>query len=133
VLILDEPTSMLDPVSRKRIFDVLAKLKQDQQMTIVVIEHSLENLVPLSDRMVLLSNGQLLLHDETRAFFQNMDLLLEHGIYPPGIMQFFHRLNTAGFSQGELPLTVDEAAARMEQLLSRLRATPAAPQGGLES
>jgi energy-coupling factor transporter ATP-binding protein EcfA2 len=120
VLILDEPTSMLDPVSRKRVFDVLAKLKQSKN-TVIVIEHSLENLIPLADRMLLLSQGELLLDAETRAFFQHMDLLLEKGISPPGAMRFFHEMAKAGRYAGELPLSVDEALAKLEALIASRR------------
>ena len=42
LLVLDEPTSMLDPISRKQVFDVLARLKQEQHSTIIVIEHNLD-------------------------------------------------------------------------------------------
>jgi len=49
IMVLDEPTSMLDPVSRKRIFEVLGRLKREQNNTVIVIEHSLENLIPLAD------------------------------------------------------------------------------------
>ena len=80
IMILDEPTSMLDPISRKRVFEVLEKLKKEQRNTIIVIEHSLENLIPLADRMVLLTNGELILEDETQQFFQTMPLLLEKGV-----------------------------------------------------
>ena len=120
VLILDEPTSMLDPVSRKRVFDVLAKLKQSKN-TVIVIEHSLENLIPLADRMLLLSQGELLLDAETRAFFQHMDLLLEKGISPPGAMRFFHEMAKTGRYAGELPLSVDEALAKLETLVASRR------------
>ncbi len=117
VMILDEPTSMLDPVSRKRVFDVLARLKQEQQNTIIVIEHSLENLIPLADRMVLLYAGQLLLEDRTQAFFEQMALLLEKDILPPGPMHFFYRLIQAGIYRGQLPLSVETAQARLAELL----------------
>jgi energy-coupling factor transporter ATP-binding protein EcfA2 len=110
VLILDEPTSMLDPVSRKRVFDVLQKLKQGQN-TVIVIEHSLENLIPLADRMVLLADGEIALDAETGEFFQHLDLLLEKGISPPGAMRFFYELMRQNLYYGRLPLTVDEAAA----------------------
>jgi energy-coupling factor transport system ATP-binding protein len=119
VLILDEPTSMLDPISRKRVFDVLQRLKKEQNNTIIVIEHSLENLIPLADRMVLLSNGELQLEDETRQFFQQMDFLLEKGIYPPGAMRFFHELSKTGLYQGPLPLTVDEASKKLEEIFAK--------------
>ncbi len=117
IMVLDEPTSMLDPISRRRIFEVLAKLKREQRNTIIVIEHSLENLVPLADRMVLLHNSHLLLEGETRQFFEQMDLLLEKGLFPPGIMQFFHYLKQQGRYDGYLPVTVAEAAEKLTSLL----------------
>ena len=119
IMVLDEPTSMLDPISRKRVFDVLQELKKEQNNTIIVIEHSLENLIPLADRMVLLSGGSLILDEETHAFFQNSDLLLEHGITPPGAVLFFQKLVRDGLYQGLLPLTVKEAAKNIEELFIR--------------
>jgi energy-coupling factor transporter ATP-binding protein EcfA2 len=115
VLILDEPTSMLDPVSRMRIFDVLVKLKKEQHNTIIAIEHSLENLIPLTDRMVLLSEGELILDEATPAFFQNIDQLLEKGIIPPGGMLFFHELAKAGEFDGQYPLNVEDAYQQLKE------------------
>jgi len=117
IMVLDEPTSMLDPVSRKRIFEVLGRLKREQNNTVIVIEHSLENLIPLADRMILLSEGQVALQGPTRTFFQQIALLLEKGIYPPEAMQFFYRLVQRQWYNGDLPLTLDEAAERLEHVL----------------
>ena len=69
ILILDEPTAMLDPVSREKIFQVLARLRQEREITMVLIEHSLEHIIPLADRMVLLSAGRVLHQAPTRDFF----------------------------------------------------------------
>lgn len=117
VLILDEPTSMLDPVSRKQIFDVLAKLKQEQNNTVIVIEHSLENLIPLADRMILLVDGELILDDETSNFFQETALLTEKGIVPPGAVLFYHQLAQNGDYTGKLPITIDRSAEILQQLI----------------
>jgi energy-coupling factor transporter ATP-binding protein EcfA2 len=117
ILILDEPTTMLDPVSRRRVFEVLARLKSEQHNTIIVIEHNLENLIPLADRMILLSNNKLVLEEETHAFFQNMSLLLNEGIYPPGVLRFFYEMEKAGYTSNNLPLTVAEARKQLTQLL----------------
>ena len=119
VLILDEPTSMLDPVSRVRIFEVLAKLKAEQNNTIIVIEHSLEHLVPLADRMILLVNGEAVLHEETQMFFQQTELLLENSVYPPGALRFFHELSQKGHFQGDYPLTVEDASALLKASVKR--------------
>jgi energy-coupling factor transport system ATP-binding protein len=117
ILILDEPTTMLDPISRRRVFDVLAKLKNEQHNTIIVIEHNLENLIPLADRMILLSDNKLILEDETHAFFQNMDLLTKEGIYPPGSLRFFYALQKAGYISNGIPVTLPEATKQLKQLL----------------
>ncbi len=119
VLILDEPTTMLDPVSRRRVFDVLAKLKKEQHNTIIVIEHNLENLIPLADRMILLSNSQLALEDETKRFFQNMELLLQEGVNPPDVLRFFHELKKNGYTEEPLPVNLIEANGQLMRLLSR--------------
>lgn len=120
IIILDEPTSMLDPISRKRVFDVLARLKKERSMTVIVIEHSLENLIPLADEMILMAHGNMVLKDETGAFFQKMDLLLENGIYPPEALLFFHRLKQTEQYQGEIPLTVDEAVLKLHEICIRV-------------
>ena len=117
IMILDEPTSMLDPLSRRRVFDVLARLKQEQKNTIIVIEHSLENLIPLADRMILLSQGEITLDGPTADFFQNIELLLEKGISPPGAMRFFYELKQAGFYHGDFPLTAEEGWKKLERLV----------------
>lgn len=118
LLILDEPTTMLDPVSRRRVFEVLAKLKQEQNNTIVVIEHNLENLIPLADRMILLSNSRLILEDETQQFFQNMELISQEGIYPPGALQFFYELKKAGKISDTLPVSLPDASKQLKQLFN---------------
>jgi len=107
-------------VSRQRVFAVLARLRQEQRNTILVIEHSLEQLVTLADRMLLLADGQVALDAPTRDFFAQTDLLLEHGVYPPGSMQFFHALARRGLNLGPPPLTVDEAAHSLESVLRAL-------------
>jgi energy-coupling factor transporter ATP-binding protein EcfA2 len=118
LLILDEPTTMLDPVSRRRVFEVLAKLKQEQNNTIIVIEHSLENLIRLADHMILLSNGHLILEGETGAFFQNMELISKEGIHPPGALQFFYELKKAGKISGTLPISLSESSKQLKQLFT---------------
>jgi energy-coupling factor transporter ATP-binding protein EcfA2 len=119
IMILDEPTSMLDPLSRVRVFDVLAKLREEGGRTIVVIEHSLENLVPLTDRMVLLHNGKLVLEDETESFFENTELLLERGVFPPEVTQFFHWLIVDGKYSGKLPLSIAEAVEKLQRIVNQ--------------
>jgi len=118
LLILDEPTTMLDPVSRRRVFEVLARLKKEQNNTIIVIEHSLENLIRLADHMIMLSDSHLILEGETKQFFQNMELISNEGIHPPGALQFFYELKKAGKVSGELPISLAESSQQLKQMFS---------------
>lgn len=119
VLMLDEPTSMLDPIGRSRVFKVLGRLKEEYKSTIIIVEHSLENLIPLADMMALVYQGEVLLVDETVPFFQKLDYLMEHDIYPPGVLEFFHHMKSKGDFPGQSPLpqTVEDGAAQMRQIL----------------
>ncbi len=117
ILIMDEPTSMLDPISRTRVFDVLEEIKKEQNNTIIVVEHSLEKLVPLADRMLLLDQGEMVLFEETQTFFEQMPMILEKGISPPGILQFFHKLQTDHTYSKKLPLTIEESVKILSQMI----------------
>lgn len=121
IIVLDEPTSMLDPIGRKKVFELLGRLKREYRSTIIVIEHSLENLVPLADYMVLIYKGQILLADATEPFFEKMDFLMEHDVFPPGVMEFFFRLRMLGHYPTSLPLpkTLEEGTKRLRELLGR--------------
>jgi energy-coupling factor transport system ATP-binding protein len=121
ILILDEPTSMLDPISRTRVFDVLEEIKRDQNNTIIVVEHSLEKLVPLADRIMLLDKGELVLFEETHIFFKQLPMLIDRGINPPGVLEFFYQLTQGQFYADELPLTVEDGAYILGQLLEQAK------------
>ena len=112
ILILDEPTAMLDPVSRERIFRVLARLREEREITMILIEHSLEHIIPLADRMVLLGDGRILKEAPTREFFSDLTLLRHEGIHLPGAVGFSGYLRAEGRIQAEPAVTVEEAAAQ---------------------
>jgi len=110
LLILDEPTAMLDPISRARVFDVLARLRKEQDITMILIEHTLEHVIPLADRMVLLGEGKVLHQAPTREFFEDLTLLREQGVQPPGVVGFSGWLRESGrFNGKDSALSIEEA------------------------
>lgn len=110
VLILDEPTSMIDPLGKDLIFDILRQLKEEGDRTIIVVEHNVEQLAQLADEMVLVYEGQVLRHAPTREFFEDPDFLSAHDVDVPQVTQLGARLRAAGWLPAErpLPLTIDE-------------------------
>jgi energy-coupling factor transporter ATP-binding protein EcfA2 len=117
ILILDEPTAMLDPISRERIFQVLAKLRSEREITMILIEHSLEHIIPLADRMVLLGNGKIVRQEQTREFFSDLELLRHEGIHLPGAVGFSGYLREEKQSGDPPAISVAEAADQVRASL----------------
>lgn len=63
VLILDEPTSQLDPIAREEFIDRIIKINDELGMTIIIAEHNLENIMAYSDRVVVMEEGRILYND----------------------------------------------------------------------
>lgn len=59
LLVLDEPTANLDPHCTREVLQVLERLRREQAVSIIVVEHRLEKLLPLSDRLVIMSEGRI--------------------------------------------------------------------------
>jgi len=123
ILILDEPTSMLDPLGKDAIFSILADVKREADVTVVVVEHNVEQVAPLSDLMVLIHGGRVARAGPPEEFFQDCDWLVQHGIQPPQATTFLDRLRREGLFTGRLSPRFEEDVAALRQLLGP-------PQGG---
>lgn len=100
IIIMDEPTSMIDPLGKQFIFDILRKLKEAGNRTIIVVEHNIEQLAPLVDQLALIYQGQIIKLAPPDEFFADPNLLVERGVYAPDVTLFTHWLKQKGlFSQ----------------------------------
>ena len=117
IIVLDEPTSMLDPIGKSEVINVLRELKKNYNATIVVIEHRLEDLAGMADRFILVYRGKIVRDASTQEFFNDIDFLLKHDVYPPGYMILLSELRKKGYYSGKIPLTFDQAVKIMEELL----------------
>jgi energy-coupling factor transport system ATP-binding protein len=61
VLILDEPTSSLDPIAARQVWSAIEKLRAEKALAIVVVEHKLDQLLPLADRLIVMNGGEIVL------------------------------------------------------------------------
>jgi energy-coupling factor transporter ATP-binding protein EcfA2 len=83
LLILDEPTSELDPEGRAEIFALLDRLTEEREFAVLVVEHAMEELGSVADRLVVLDSGRVVFDDDPRRVFQHIDELREIGVRPP--------------------------------------------------
>lgn len=123
ILVLDEPTSELDPIGKAEVFSVVSELIRDREMTIVMVEHETEEIAKYADRVVLLDGGRILANGKTQDFLSDVDLLEGTGVKPPQVTQFAHFLRKEGFISGNLPITLESAREQtVGVVLSRKRA-----------
>jgi energy-coupling factor transporter ATP-binding protein EcfA2 len=109
VLVLDEPTSQMDPIGTREVFAVIRTMAE-RGMTVVLVEHKVEWIAEFADRVIALHNGQILLEGSPSEVLTS-ELLEEMGF---GISRYTSVARAAqklGLWKGEkLPVTLDEAA-----------------------
>lgn len=83
VLVLDEPTSQLDPIGREQVLSLITLLNKEQGITIVLVEHNTEYLFDFADRIIVLDKGELVMEGKPREVFEEADYLRKLGIRIP--------------------------------------------------
>lgn len=107
VLILDEPTSQLDPIAASDFIATLRKLNRELGLTILLVEHRLEEVFPLADRVMMMEQGRILLYDRPEAVGARLrELRADHPMLAglPSAVRIFQALEV----DAPCPLTVKE-------------------------
>lgn len=123
VLILDEPTSDMDPVGTKEVLAVIKRLNMERNMTIILIEHKIDEVVKLADRLVVMDRGRILLDgDPCEIFDREHDRMRNIGIYPPQLSEISRILHASGmtrtFNKRNKRPTYEDVLDRLTELLS---------------
>ncbi len=82
LICLDEPTTDLDPEGKESVFNVVKKIKEDRNRTIVAVEHETDELIN-SDKCILINEGKIIFLGKSEEIFIKTDMLEEYGILPP--------------------------------------------------
>jgi energy-coupling factor transport system ATP-binding protein len=83
VLVLDEPTSQLDPVGRAEVVEAIHRLKFSGEMTIVMTTHETDDILDLADRVIVLDHGSIVLAGTPGEVFSQPEVLREAGVKIP--------------------------------------------------
>ena len=119
VLILDEPTAGLDPGGRDEIFDLIKKLHKDNNMTIILSSHSMDDMAKLAQTIIVMNHGKIeFVGTPKEVFKSNTDRLKEIGLDIPQVLELALKLREKGFDIKEDILTVEEAK---EEILRVMR------------
>lgn len=109
VLILDEPTAGLDPGGRDEIFALITKLHKENNMTIILSSHSMDDMAKLAKNIIVMNHGKIEFMGPPREIFNsNADRLKEIGLDIPQVLELAIKLREKGFNIREDILTIEE-------------------------
>jgi len=108
-IVFDEPTAMLDPLGRESIIKVIRDLRDNHGVTVVLITHHMEEAVD-ADRIVVLSDGEIVMDGSPREVFLDIDTLRKAGLSVPETVLILQDLKDDGFDIQTDALTVEECA-----------------------
>lgn len=117
IIVLDEPTSFLDPKSAEEIVRVIAKLSRELNLTTLLVEHRLDIVARYANRVIVMDKGKIELDGSPADVFNDQARLI--GIGLPKVTLLFHLLRTDGFKTTRNPVTVEEASADLRRLLTK--------------
>lgn len=107
ILILDEPTAMLDPKGRSEVIKTVRRLNKERGITVVLITHYM-NEAAVADRTVVMDNGKIVLDDAPKEVFSQVEKLKELGLDVPQVTELAFELRKRGINVPLDVLTVDE-------------------------
>lgn len=118
VLILDEPTAGLDPKGRDEILGQLKRLHEEQNNTVILVSHSMEDVAKYVSQIYVMHEGKIVLEGQPQTVFQEIKILEDIGLAAPQVTYLGKRLEEKGVKLNEDLYTVENAVAA---LLSKIR------------
>ena len=111
ILVLDEPTSNLDPIGKEEVFTVTRRINQEEGLTVIIAEHEVEVIAEYADKVILLEQGKITQIGSPEELFPNIvDVQSNVGVRIPQITDFASKIPEK--FKGNIPVTVDQATER---------------------
>jgi len=117
ILLLDHSTSQLDPLGAVAVIENIRKLIEED-VTVVMVEDKIDELLSRADRLALLDAGRLVLDAPPRDFCAQRDILTRCGVRPPQVTELAWQLMDRGIALPFLPITLAEAETLFRDLLT---------------
>lgn len=109
ILILDEPTAGLDPRGRYEILSQIRQLKEENNISVVLVSHSMEDVAEYVDRIVVMDHGKIIYDDVPRKVFAHYRELEAMGLAAPQVTYLMHELKAQGLDVNTDITTIEEA------------------------
>ena len=117
IIVLDEPTAMLDPIGREEVISTVTRLCREKGMTVVLITHHMDECVG-ADRLIVMSNGSVVADGVPAEVFADIGLMEREGLTVPETTRLLYDLKQRGM---DLPLTALDVDACAKEIVKQLR------------
>jgi energy-coupling factor transport system ATP-binding protein len=107
---MDEPTAGLDPAGREEIINHIRSLKNNHKQTIILVSHNMDDIIKLTDRVLIMSAGRIVSDDTPAATFERHNLLKSFGLSAPHISLLMSKIKNAGVPVPFGVYTVEDAS-----------------------
>lgn len=124
LLVLDEPTSQIDPMGAQEVFAVVRELNRQFGMTIVMCSHAAEEMAEYADRLALLVGGRLLALGTPDEIYPQVQLLEENQVRPPQVCSVFYALRQKRLPVQDIPVRLEEGKQALRSVLQGGRLLP---------
>jgi len=116
IMILDEPTSFLDPVGAQKIFEVISELNKKLGITLILVEHRLDLAAKYANNVIVMDEGSVVLNGTPREIFTSEEARLI-GVGIPKATKLYQHLKQNGIHLKTAPVTTEEAANLLREAL----------------
>jgi len=114
ILILDEPTALLDPQMARKIITLLKEIQLERKITILISEHRLDLLLPFADHMILMKNGKVLEQNSLEKAI-NGENFQKLNLNKPVIYSIFMKLREENLFEGRIPSSIPDAVNSLKR------------------
>ncbi|MBZ4645470.1 MAG: transporter related [Clostridia bacterium] len=111
ILCMDEPTTDLDPIGKSEVFEIASRLRKDENLTLIIIEHETEEAL-YADRIIFMQDGKVIADGNAKDMLSDVQKMKSIGLMPLQVPELFQRL---GYKE-ELPMTPQEGFEKINQL-----------------
>ena len=120
ILILDEPTAMLEPKGRSEVIKTIKMLNEEKDITVVLITHYMDEAAQ-AERTVVIDDGEIVLDGTPKEVFKNVEKLKSLGLDVPQVTELAYELRKMGIEISDDVLTVDECFDEIIRILGETK------------
>ena len=108
ILVFDEPTAGLDPKGAKDMMDLFKELNEKYHKTVIIVSHDMEHVLNYCERVLVMSNGNIIKDCPVKEFFKDSSILKQLNINPPSILQLKDLCRERGIYIRDDVFTIEE-------------------------